>query len=391
MLPRVSDTGTAQAGTSGSPSSSIVEKSSQILYNGIDRGRSIGGENDEPTVSVMDEKLQPTIQGLLQLPPPSQELVIGLVRQLCEQEGIIVPLTTSTGLQSPIEGLGLWEANMIMLNRSPGTIRGYKYLIIAYLKIDPIPTALSIKAELARKVQEEGLTAQGVTNYINALRCYFACLKSEGLWIQNPAAKIEKPKIIKRERQIPTEEEMGKLLAILAKVNNPKFTAWIIVMLTTGLRRDELARLTWDKVNFKGLKLQVMGKGRKERTVPMQPITAQVLMALRKTQPWDEQQVIATKDKSGAWDPKASNRMLARLCRLAGIRRLSAHALRHFFATYTRKHGAKLEVVSKILGHASIGITADIYEHFDEDEIADEHRRFAPLSQPLLEEGKESP
>ena len=70
------------------------------------------------------------------------------------RENITIPLTPSTGLQTPINGLALWEANCISEGQSLRTIAGYKILIQAYLKVDPFPTTLSIKQSLASKMQE---------------------------------------------------------------------------------------------------------------------------------------------------------------------------------------------------------------------------------------------
>jgi len=339
----------------------------------------------------MDDKLQPSISALEQLSPDSQELVTNLIRQLAERENITIPLTPSAGLQTPLEGLALWEANMVSEGKSQGTIDGYKSLLLAYLKVDPFPTTLSIKQFLAGKMQ--GISPIGVGNYVRALRSLFSFLKAEGLWNTDPTAGIKKPKVGKKEREIPTEDEVAKLLTTLfadqdRKRDKPKAMAWIVTLITTGLRRNELATLSWDKVDFNRLEVRVLGKGNKERIVPIHSRTAQVLQEYRETLPNGELQVFPTTSKSGVWDTQASNLMIRRLCEKAGIRGFSAHAFRHFFTTYALKRGAKLEVISRILGHSSVGITAEVYRHVDRDEMHEEHQRFAPLSQPQLEEGK---
>jgi len=126
----------------------------------------------------MDDSLHPSISALEQLSPSSQELVKSLIRQLAERENITIPLTPSTGLQTPIDGLALWEANCISEGLSPRTIAGYKILIKAYLDKDPFPTTLSIKQFLASKMGE--ISPIGVGNYIRALRSLFSFLKAFG-------------------------------------------------------------------------------------------------------------------------------------------------------------------------------------------------------------------
>ena len=78
-------------------------------YNGnggFEYGQSI------PEELYMDEQLQTSISALRQLSPPSQELVVNLIRQLAERENITVPLTPSAGLQTPADGMELWEAHL---------------------------------------------------------------------------------------------------------------------------------------------------------------------------------------------------------------------------------------------------------------------------------------
>ena len=71
---------------------------------------------------------------------------------------------------------------------------------------------------------------------------------------------------------------------------------------------------------------------------------------------------------------------LKRACLRAGVEPFTPHGLRHFYATEMLRSGAKLEVVGRILGHSSIGITADIYRHVRTGEMHEEHARFAPFN-----------
>ena len=71
---------------------------------------------------------------------------------------------------------------------------------------------------------------------------------------------------------------------------------------------------------------------------------------------------------------------LRRACLRAGVRPFTPHQLRHLYATEMLRGGAKLEVVARILGHASVGVTADIYRHVATAELHEEHIRFAPFN-----------
>jgi site-specific recombinase XerD len=71
---------------------------------------------------------------------------------------------------------------------------------------------------------------------------------------------------------------------------------------------------------------------------------------------------------------------LKRACVRAGVEPFTPHQLRHLYATEMLRNGAKLEVVGRILGHSSIGITADVYRYVRRGEMHEEHRRFAPMN-----------
>jgi hypothetical protein len=126
-----------------------------MLYKVESYNRCRGFEDAESNIEelYMDEQLQTSISALRQLSPPSQELVVNLIRQLAERENIAVPLTPSAGLQTPADGMELWEADLTAQNWSRNTIKTYKTLLTTYLRDDPTPTTLSIKQNLAKKMQ----------------------------------------------------------------------------------------------------------------------------------------------------------------------------------------------------------------------------------------------
>ncbi len=74
------------------------------------------------------------------------------------------------------------------------------------------------------------------------------------------------------------------------------------------------------------------------------------------------------------------DRTLRRACLREGAAPFTPHQLRHYYATTVLRRGAKVEVVARILGHAGVGVTCDIYRHVATDEIHEEHGRFAPLN-----------
>ena len=330
-------------------------------------------------------------QALDLLPPQDQEFMLTILRQPAERNNISMPYEAA-----PAEGLGLWQAWLIGQGYSRETIRIYSLLVKCYLEDNPVPTTLSVIQSMADKFQQ-GTSAQGVTNWIKALKSFFGFLKAEGLWGQDPTASVKSPKLDKKERAIPRDEEIRKLLAALTsdkdtRRNKAKLTAWLVTLITTGARRNELATLTWGKVGFERLEITLHGKGNKQRTIPMLPVTAQALAEYRRTLPEGDPMVFPTKDKRGVWDTRASNNMIARLCKKAGIPRYTAHQFRHYFATHILDYASEgaIKVVSELLGHANPSITVNFYIHTSKQRIAKVYHEAAPLASrvALLEVGK---
>jgi len=82
----------------------------------------------------------------------------------------------------------------------------------------------------------------------------------------------------------------------------------------------------------------------------------------------------------GYLDEHSFDRTFKRQCERCRVKPFSPHALRHYFATHSLRNGAWLEIVSRILGHASVAITIDLYTHINSEEMHDGHRRFVPFA-----------
>jgi len=131
-----------------------------------------------------------------------------------------------------------------------------------------------------------------------------------------------------------------------------------------------------------------MGKGEKERIIPILPQIASLLAAWKNYS--SGELVFPTSSKKGRIDPSDTNRMLKRLAKRVGVRPYSIHKLRHYFATYALSGGADLKIISELLGHASIGITGDIYRHILAGETHKTMAKFSPVAgmTPALPSGK---
>lgn len=335
--------------------------------NSVNRG--IGGGDMEKTFELIPS-----------LSVPSQRLVKALVKQLCENEGINVPLTPALGLQTLAEGIPMWEASLVG-SYSPQSIRLYKHYVTHLLVDDPAPTSLSIQSHLADRLLNNASPA-AVRNELKALRNFFTYLHEQGLWYQDATRGVKAPKLAEREVKAPSANEVAK---ILSAIDMPKLKVMIVLASDSGFRYGELAPLTWDQVDFENAEATVIGKGNKERTVPLSPISLAALESIKRIS--DGTNLVFPSKSIEGWDNRDANRSLAKFCKKAGVKKYTCHQFRHFFATYSLRDGADLKSISEILGHADVSTTLKYYYHTDKAMVRREHDRHSPFSQLLLTEG----
>jgi len=341
-----------------------VTKAPQVLEYHADTQKSISPE------------LEPTVAALAQLPPQSQEIAINLIRDLARQHGITVPHTMASGLQTPIEGLAVWEAYLIA-NASEGTRGLYTYWVKRILLAIPIPNTLLIQQHLATELQR-GVSKSAVACQLKALKSFFNCLYDNGLWASNPVAKLKNPKVGKKERKIPPEEDV---LRLLEATRTLKERSWVSLLIDTACRYCEIVTLRWEQIDFDKRLIRVLGKGDKERYVDISTFTVNVLREYRQTLNGHEA-VFPTRDKRGRWNIHDTNRMLEKLCRRAGIAKVTNHQIRHAVATHLLNEGGEgaIKSVSELLGHANTAITVDTYIHTERKRVQRLHQEHGFLS-----------
>jgi site-specific recombinase XerD len=233
---------------------------------------------------------------------------------------------------------------------------------------------------MARRLDK--VSATRVNSEFKALRSFFKFLCGSGLISADPTASLEPPKITYYERELPSEENIAKLLQgeCYRKKDTDKFRTMTYLLANTGLRLGEACSIKEADINFNKLEVKIMGKGRRQRFVPISPHVADILKAWIRCCGHNEW-LFPADNAQGYWDKCSFERTFRRLCRHYKLKPFTPHALRHYYATHSLRNGARLEVISRILGHASIAVTADIYTHIAREEIHETHQRFAPFSQ----------
>ena len=232
---------------------------------------------------------------------------------------------------------------------------------------------------------EQGSSARTSARMLSSMRRFYTYLMQQEIISTNPTDKISMPKIGRSLPVLLTENEVLKLI----KAPNTKkplgFRDRVMLELlyATGLRVSELVKLEVNQVNLNQGYLRVMGKGDKERLVPMGK-TAKRWMKNYLNGPIQE---ILNDRQSDCLFPTRTSTSISRQAFWQIIKKyamkvgisakLSPHSLRHAFATHLINHGADLRVVQMLLGHSDLS-TTQIYTHIAQHRLKDLHEKHHP-------------
>jgi tyrosine recombinase XerC len=239
---------------------------------------------------------------------------------------------------------------------------------IALEKID----YLALRKYLAI-LKEKTLGARTVNRRLSALRSFFKFLTREGYLKTNPILILSSPKIEKHLPSFMTEEETAKLIESAFQKNEKdemglRDRAILETFYSTGLRISELVGLSIDDVDFISGIVKVMGKGKKERIVPIGEAAIQSIRKYLDKRKKQTSAIFLNKNgvritTRGVWD------IVEKYIHSAGIKQgVSPHTFRHSFATHLLNRGADLRTVQELLGHANLS-TTQIYTHLTTDRL----------------------
>lgn len=223
------------------------------------------------------------------------------------------------------------------------------------------------------QLHEVGISARSIARIHSGLRSFYSYILLEGMIETNPTALLESPKKGVRLPEVLSTEEIDAILSVidLSLLEGQRDKAVIELLYSCGLRVTELCNLKMHDLFLEEGFLRVVGKGNKERLVPMSP------KAVKELGLW-----FATRNiilpKAGEEDYVfLSVRRRQHLSRItvfhnlrlyaerSGIKKtISPHTLRHSFATHLLEGGANLRVIQAMLGHEQIS-TTEIYTHID--------------------------
>lgn len=271
---------------------------------------------------------------------------------------------TLAAYRRDLEGFGVWLAE-----RGNGLARAARQHLLDYLQ--------------SRNAQ--GAKPRTTARLRSTLRRFYRYLVREKLREDDPSARIDAPRLGRPLPATLTEAEVEALLA----APNPEDVlglrdrAMLEVLYATGLRVSELVSLTLNQVNLTQGLVRVMGKGSKERLVPLgeeamvwiERYLAHARPALVRGQPCE---ALFVSQRGEAMTRQTFWHLIKRYARNAGITaKLSPHTLRHAFATHLLNYGADLRVVQMLLGHSSLS-TTQIYTHVARARLKALHRTHHP-------------
>jgi integrase/recombinase XerD len=229
------------------------------------------------------------------------------------------------------------------------------------------------------------LSGESVYLEIAALRAFYKFAENEKILPVNVAENLSLPRRWKRLPKALSSDEIDKLLKPEepATPENLCDQAVLELAYASGLRLSELKNLRLEQLHLEAGFINVIGKGNKERVVP---VGRQAVTALNRyiesgrpklTTPKTPANIFLTKRGTAFAAVTLWLRIKNRVRRAGVGRNITPHMLRHSFATHLLEHGADLRVIQELLGHASIG-TTEIYTHVTGNRLREIHKKFHP-------------
>ena len=270
--------------------------------------------------------------------------------------------------------LGAYRADLMTLGRA---------LAAADKSIDQADKA-DLLTFIAERV-ESGAKPRSTARQLSSFRRFYRHIVREGLRDTDPTADIEMPRIGRSLPKTLTEDEVEALLNA-PNTDEPlghRDRAMLELLYATGLRVSELINLRQSQINFNQGVLRIVGKGDRERLIPLGDESQRWL---RDFINGPRMEILLERQTDFLFPTRRGNRMtrqafwhiIKRYAEKAGIRRkLSPHSLRHAFATHLLNRGADLRVVQLLLGHSDLS-TTQIYTHVARERLKELHGEHHP-------------
>lgn len=231
------------------------------------------------------------------------------------------------------------------------------------------------------------LSDSTIRSTYTALRLALDGAVRDGLIARNPAAKVKRPGVERREAQ---HLDADAVVALLAAAATSRYHPALVLIASTGLRKGEALALRWEHVDFDAGHIRVVATisrisgrlvisqaktERSRRQVPIDPAVVTMLRRhragqaaeqLRAANQWTDSGLVFTTETGGAVDPRNLLRVVEKAAKTAGTT-AGVHTLRHSAAVSWLESGVHIRAVADLLGHSSIAVTGDVYGHTSDD------------------------
>lgn len=274
---------------------------------------------------------------------------------------------------------------------SDNTIKSYhqdlvrfgKYLNVEKLTLRQVDHIVILAC--LNQLRQEGKSNSSVIHMVTSLRKFFGYLTQEKIVAHNPMSDVRPPKKAEHLPAVLTLEEIDKLLQVAVE-DTPlgiRNRTLLEVMYATGLRVSELVNLKMSDLHLELGLIQTIGKGDKERIIPIGEVAIDWLQRYFKTSriallKEHESPYVFLNDRGHQITRQGIWKIIKKLVLNAGITKdVSPHTLRHSFATHILENGADLRIVQELLGHADIS-TTQIYTHISKKRLSEVYDEYHP-------------
>lgn len=239
--------------------------------------------------------------------------------------------------------------------------------------------------DFLKVLEGQGKSRNTVIHMVSSLRKFFQYAFNNQLLDKNPMDRVDPPKKAQSLPAVLTVSEVDALLAV-PDTNTPlglRNRTMLEVMYATGLRVTELVNLKLDDLHLEIGLIQTLGKGDKERIIPIGDVAVKWLKRyLQESRPFlgKQQQVdvIFLNDHGRKLTRQGVWKLIKQMVQRAGITKdVSPHTLRHSFATHILENGADLRIVQELLGHSDIS-TTQIYTHISDKRLTEVYEKTHP-------------
>lgn len=275
------------------------------------------------------------------------------------------------------------QHTIISYENDLGAFSGFVAATFGEMEINQV-NASFIRSWLA-SLKEQGMESKSINRKISSLKSFFKYQLKESNITISPMTTIVSPRVKKRLPQFVDEKEVSVLFNHVEFPDDWKGRTERLIMslfYNTGMRQAELVSLKEKQVDKSNRAIKVLGKGNKERVIPISVELMGILqdyIAAKRNQfeNYDEENVLVS-DKGKKLSPRYVYDVVKHyLSMVTTINKKSPHVLRHTFATHLLNNGAELNAVKELLGHSSLAAT-QVYTHNTIEKLKDVYKKAHP-------------